>query len=131
MLAQIILSLANFDDLAFEQWAAAHSKVYASAGERAHRFGIWQRNAGLVAAHPRSASYTVGLNKFSDRTPAEYKVQDGMTSCVFPASEAAVLSPVGRASSTPAQSHTLTCSLVSLLRLSDRYLSCRTLHQQS
>jgi hypothetical protein len=46
------LALAMASSHAFEAWAERYGKVYAS-DERAHRYGVWERNSKMVEAHNR------------------------------------------------------------------------------
>ena len=36
---------------AFEEWVAAHEKVYATEGERAHRAAVWRDNLAYIEAY--------------------------------------------------------------------------------
>jgi hypothetical protein len=59
----------------FEQWAAARGRVYASPEAERRARAAFAANAAFVAAHNADGnrrSYTVGLTRFADLTPAEF-----------------------------------------------------------
>uniref|UniRef100_A0A7S3BM85 Cysteine protease n=2 Tax=Prasinoderma singulare TaxID=676789 RepID=A0A7S3BM85_9VIRI len=67
-------------EASFARYVAEHGKVYADAEERALRLSLFSAELARVEAHnARGASYTLGLNSFSDRTAEEKRAYRGYT----------------------------------------------------
>ena len=58
---------------AFQAWMQAHHKTYASPAEQAERYGHWLRAYNRVEAHGTHPHYALGLNEWSDLSPAEHQ----------------------------------------------------------
>ena len=60
----------------FEAWAASRGKEYATASEAAFRGQTYAANVRAIAAHNAlNLSWTMGVNAFTDLTPAEFKAR--------------------------------------------------------
>jgi len=61
----------------FATFKADFNKLYPGLGEEAKRFKIFSDNVNLIRDHNANKAatlgYTMGINQFSDHTPAEYK----------------------------------------------------------
>lgn len=60
----------------FHSFIVTHGKSYSSQAEFSLRFGQFKRNLAFVstfASSEPSATFTLGLNKFADYTPEEYR----------------------------------------------------------
>lgn len=60
-------------DIAFEQWAITHNKMYHSLEDRAIRQETFLKTVDMITKHNANPnkSYTMGLNEFADLTPQE------------------------------------------------------------
>mmetsp|Transcript_4130 Transcript_4130/g.13819 ORF Transcript_4130/g.13819 Transcript_4130/m.13819 type:complete len:373 (-) Transcript_4130:332-1450(-) len=83
LLPALLAAAVPGDRAAFEAWAQAHGKTYASPAEADRRFAIWQANhAAVEEAAPAlgeaagddtgADAWTQGLNAFADEDPAEF-----------------------------------------------------------
>jgi cathepsin L len=58
----------------FNAWKEQYGKNYASVHEQEYRFRVWSKTLEYVEAHnAKDSSFTVGMNKFADLTPEEYR----------------------------------------------------------
>ncbi|XP_002977185.2 senescence-specific cysteine protease SAG39 [Selaginella moellendorffii] len=59
----------------FEDWAAKHGKSYSSDSEKARRLMIFSDTLAYIEKHNAqpNTTFTLGLNKFSDLTNAEFR----------------------------------------------------------
>jgi len=64
-------------DVAFAKWMMQNGKSYGNQSDKEYRKGVFSQNMSKVKAHEQNqnATYNVGLNKFADLTPEEFKVQ--------------------------------------------------------
>jgi len=64
----------------FDAWMAKHHKTYSSADEQAQRYQHWLEAYGRVQQHVHP-HYSLGLNEYSDWSPAEHsqRLQRGST----------------------------------------------------
>ena len=64
----------------FDAWMAKHHKIYSSADEEAQRYQHWLEAYGRVQQHVHP-HYSLGLNEYSDWSPAEHsqRLQRGST----------------------------------------------------
>ncbi|KAK1427442.1 hypothetical protein QVD17_16128 [Tagetes erecta] len=59
----------------YMSWCAKHGKLYNSHKENAKRFHIFKANLRYIEQHnSRHSSYKLGLNKFADLSPEEYRL---------------------------------------------------------
>lgn len=60
----------------FEQWSMTHNKVYKTPQEKLYRLAIFAINRATVqASNSRNGNFRLGLNKFSDMTPVEFRAK--------------------------------------------------------
>ncbi|KAG6548856.1 hypothetical protein Mapa_009618 [Marchantia paleacea] len=60
----------------FDTWIQQHSKVYADAAEKSARFNVFKDNLRRVYEHnSKPSSYKLGLTKFADLSPEEFKAK--------------------------------------------------------
>jgi len=63
-----------FDDPAWLSFKHQYGKTYSDASEEAARYAIFKTTLEQIDAHnARGLSYRLGVTKFADRTPQEYK----------------------------------------------------------
>ena len=88
VLALVVLSLADKDDQAWEDFKAQHKRSFSDPNQEKARKGIFLANANEVNQHnSRFAkgleSYEKGINQFSDYTYDEFsKIFNGATNVV-------------------------------------------------
>ncbi|KAK1427443.1 hypothetical protein QVD17_16129 [Tagetes erecta] len=59
----------------YMSWRVKHGKFYNSVGENTKRFQIFNANFRYIEQHnSRNSSYKLGLNKFADMSPQEYRL---------------------------------------------------------
>ncbi|KAG5177030.1 putative cysteine protease family C01A [Tribonema minus] len=93
----------------FTHWKASQGRSYESREEELARYSVFQDTLRQVATHNLggASSYTLGLNKFSDRTWEEFKATHLMTvaagqNCSATHTGASKFAPHGSASAPPA-----------------------------
>ena len=64
----------------FTQWAATHGKQYTTREELVLRRAVYAANVAKIEAHNAEAAqgkhtWTMGVNKFGDLLPEEFKVR--------------------------------------------------------
>ena len=69
------LASANYSELQFAQFKEKFGKTYLTRSEHQLRFDIFKTNLKKIEEHNKSgASWTMGVNQFSDLTDAEFQV---------------------------------------------------------
>ena len=74
----LLVSIASGDLIQeWQQWRKEHGRIYANTREENERFSVFADNLARIEEHNRSgtASWQMGLNQFSDLTPAEFEAQ--------------------------------------------------------
>nr|GMD60774.1 ervatamin-B-like [Ipomoea batatas]GMD63802.1 ervatamin-B-like [Ipomoea batatas]GMD66545.1 ervatamin-B-like [Ipomoea batatas] len=58
-----------------EKWMVHHGRSYKNDAEKAKRFKIFEQNVKFIESFNKAGtqSYKLGINKFSDLTPEEFK----------------------------------------------------------
>ena len=78
-LSFITNSISNLDDIwkQFTLFQEKFNKKYVSLNDLQNRFEIFQSNMQLIHLHNSDLkqNFTMGINKFSDLTPCEFKTQ--------------------------------------------------------
>merc|ERR1719356_1218612 len=68
------LASANYSELQFAQFKEKFGKTYLTRSEHQLRFDIFETNLKKIEEHNKSgASWTMGVNQFSDLTDAEFQ----------------------------------------------------------
>merc|ERR1712002_464057 len=68
------LASANYSELQFAQFKEKFGKTYLTRSEHQLRFDIFKTNLKKIEEHNKSgASWTMGINQFSDLTPEEFE----------------------------------------------------------
>jgi len=67
-------------DMMFINYIGQYQKQYSTKEEFLYRMKVFMDNAAMIEAHnsQNSASYQLGINKFSDMTPEELEVRLGL-----------------------------------------------------
>jgi len=78
LLVFLCLVGAVLGNLAFEEWAKEHSKVYSSYRERMYRQEIWESNMITILSHnvrhvKGETTYNMAMNAFGDMTFEEFR----------------------------------------------------------
>lgn len=69
-----VLSLIHAEEAEFQSYVSAYSKSYESESEYAYRFQVFKDNLVFIRLHnSRYSTITLGVTKFSDMTPSEFK----------------------------------------------------------
>jgi len=71
---------AALGNLAFDEWAREHGKVYSSYRERMYRQEVWSANMNKILAHnvrhvKGEVTYTMGMNAYGDLTFEEFRAR--------------------------------------------------------
>ena len=65
-------------ETAFTKWMMEHGKAYGNESDRSYRLSVFAKTMAKIQDHNNNnleATYEMGLNKFSDLTPEEFKAQ--------------------------------------------------------
>lgn len=69
-----LVSLIQAEENEFKNYITVHSKSYSSQSEFENRFRIFRDNMAFIRRHnSQKSTITLGPNKFTDLTPAEFK----------------------------------------------------------
>jgi C1A family cysteine protease len=75
MLKALAIFAAAFSHPSFEEWSVKHGKVYEPT-ERDYRETVYNTNVATIVAHNEgNSSWRMGVNKFADLTPEEFKAR--------------------------------------------------------
>ncbi|CAB4001327.1 cathepsin L1-like [Paramuricea clavata] len=70
-----LLKLVSRENEKWAEWKNLHTKLYADTYEENFRRAIWRYNLKKIEEHNKAdRSFTMGLNKWSDLTPTEFRI---------------------------------------------------------
>ena len=59
----------------FEQWRKLHNRKYASPREQLYRLKVFTKNLLNIIKRKQTAEFKVGINRFADMTPEEFRAK--------------------------------------------------------